>query len=219
MLGLVCLYWVIGVEEFIEGDAHAGADAIQGVHGGVGAPLEDIAQGRPRNIGFFGQPIHGQATLRHQRFQSCFHVHTLTPFLSYRQIEHLKIGKYSLTEYFNIDTMRTEQYNCLWERSARRVDNANRQYIANILEKTAKELTQVDEETVRSSFFHADRIRCGNFVEVVFYILRLKSGIDADYSDFALECKDFFGVKMDNIPENDVMRIFEKFEELIDKDK
>lgn len=98
------------------------------------------------------------------------------------------------------------------------MDNANRQYIAGLIEKAGMDLLNIDTGAIKGSFLHADRIRIANFVEAMLYLLRVKNGIDSDYSDFANSCNKYLGVPMDTIPEDTVKQLYHNFCSLLSEE-
>ncbi len=96
------------------------------------------------------------------------------------------------------------------------MENANRQFIAGALEKKGVELLKIDAEEIKGSFLQADRIRISNFAEAMIFLLRARNGIEPDYSKFAYDCREYFGVSMDAIPEEEVKQLFDRFLNLLE---
>lgn len=86
------------------------------------------------------------------------------------------------------------------------------QSVSILLEVSKRlEILKIDAEDVCGSFLQRDRIRAGNIVESLSFLLREKHGIVPDYSEFAVDCKGYLGTNMDIIPEEEVLRLFDRF--------
>ena len=65
---------------------------------------------------------------------------------------------------------------------------------------------------VGNSFYAAARISAGSFVEVMFYLLRIKFGLDESFEEFAKECQPLFGKPLTKSDEELALLLLTKFE-------
>lgn len=80
------------------------------------------------------------------------------------------------------------------------------------LELKAREiLNETDMEIVGNSFYAAGRITSGTFVEVMFYLLRMKNGLEETYSDFAIKCQPLFGKPLTMEKSLQITELFDEF--------
>ena len=66
-------------------------------------------------------------------------------------------------------------------------------------------------------FFGADMIECGNFVEVMLFLLRSKLGLDSDLSEFVDKTRAYLGCTAGEIPNSTSQSLFTDFEKLFGK--
>lgn len=72
-----------------------------------------------------------------------------------------------------------------------------------------------EESTVHNQFFGASQIWAGNFVEVMFFLLRFRIGDEANLRDFAKQCRPCFGVPLNEIPQEKANALFKEFKKMM----
>lgn len=72
-----------------------------------------------------------------------------------------------------------------------------------------------EQSTVYNQFFGAGQIQAGNFVEVMFFLLRIQLGNEAIFRDFAKECQPCFGVPLNEIPQEKANALFNEFKKMM----
>lgn len=72
-----------------------------------------------------------------------------------------------------------------------------------------------EQNNVYNQFFGAGQIWAGNFVEVMFFLLRIQLGTEANLCDFAKECQPCFGVPLNEIPQEKANTLYAEFKKMM----
>ena len=93
--------------------------------------------------------------------------------------------------------------------------------IALPIEQKAKELLNVPHDVlnVREQFFSADQIWAGNFVEVMFFLLKIRDGYELNLREFAIECQSWFGVPLKDKPQEKATALYNKFMKMLENEE
>ena len=88
-------------------------------------------------------------------------------------------------------------------------------WIAVPLETIAKSILGNEVDNINNTFLSADNIESGTFVEVMFFLLRKKYGLEETYTDFAKKCQPLFGKAISKTDEELASSLMDEFRTLI----